>query len=436
MRGLDASRLPARASRLPLSPLPQEPAAGPPATSRPAAFNAPPLTLRRVALPGLLGLLSLLALVLLADDHGSFDLQVYSGAVRSWVEADPLYDYLKPGTRYGFTYPPFAALLMLPVAVLPLWLCLAVNVAVDALVITATTWWLAARYAPRHGWSVWYVVAVAVPLVSLLEPVRDTVGFGQVNLALVALVVVDVELLRRGSRWAGVGTGLAAAIKLTPALFVVMLLAARPRAALNAVVVAALATVSTFVIAPGTSRQFWTEALRDTSRVGDTHSHSNQAISGLLARLADTADAPGGRWLLAVLVIGAVGLTRAVQAVRCGDDVAGLALTGLTAGLISPLTWVHHLWWVVPAIAVLVDTGMTRGTRRHLVAAAGALALFSSSLPDHARQKVGQHLDGNVLQILGENSYVIVLLLLVLLLPIRASTRLPRGVQAREVVRV
>lgn len=383
--------------------------------------------LRRARLPGLLAVLSLVLLVAFADDHGTFDLTVYSGAVRSWVEADPLYGYLTPGTPYGFTYPPFAALLMLPLAVLPLWLSMAINIAVDAAVITATTWWLAAHYAPRHGWSPWYVTAVAVPLVSLLEPVRDTVAFGQVNLALVALVVGDVVLLRRGSRLAGLGVGLAAAVKLTPAVFVVLLAAKRPRAALNAVVVGALATASTFIVAPGTSWEFWSETLRDTSRVGETHSHSNQAVSGLLARLADTADAPQLLWLVAVAVIAAVGLIRGVRAVRAGDDVAGLALIGLTAGLISPLTWVHHLWWVVPAIAVLIDTGVTRGTRRHLVAAAATTALFMASLPDQAWQTVGQHMDHGVLVVVFENCYVVAMLLLVALLPVRA--RVPQPAQ-------
>jgi len=369
-----------------------------------------------LALPAGLAVGALLALVLLADDHGTFDLKVYAGAVRSWVGGTPLYDYVQPGTAYGFTYPPFAALAMLPVAVLPLWLAQALTVVADGAVITVTTWWLAARVAPRHGWSTGYATACAVPLVCLLEPVRDTVGFGQVNLLLVGLVVLDVEALRRGSRWAGVGTGLAAAVKLTPAVLMVMLAAARPRAALNALAVGALATVAAFVLAPGTSLEFWTQTLFDTSRVGRTDVAANQALSGVLARLTDAPTRPLVPWLALVAVVGAVGLTRAVRAVRAGDDLAALALTGLTGGLVSPITWTHHLWWVVPALAVLVAAGAT--DRRWLWAATGVGTLFASSLPDHVRTRLGEHLAHGPFVVVAESSYALACLLLLLVLPI------------------
>ena len=49
--------------------------------------------------------------------HGFFDLRVYYGAINYWVRrTGEIYDYLLPRTKYGFTYPPFAALVMLPMA--------------------------------------------------------------------------------------------------------------------------------------------------------------------------------------------------------------------------------------------------------------------------------------------------------------------------------
>jgi len=382
---------------------------------------------RSVSVPVVLAVATLLVLARFADDHGSFDLGVYAGAVRAWSIRAPLYDYVQPGTPYGFTYPPFAALMMLPLAVLPLWFAHTVNVIADGAVITATTWWLACRVAPRHGWSIWYATACAVPVVCLLEPVRDTVGFGQVNLLLVALVVADVEALRRGSRWAGVGTGLAAAVKLTPAVFIVMLAASRPRAALNAMAVGALATVAAYVAAPGTSVRFWTSALFDTSRVGRADYAANQALSGVLARLADSPTRPLVPWLVAVVLVAAVGLTRAVRAARAGDDLGALALTGLTGGLISPISWIHHLWWVVPAVAVLLAAGAQR--RRWLWLAGATVLLFASSLPDHVHTRLGQHLAHGPLTVVGESSYALMCLLLVLVLPVtrQPATRQPEA---------
>jgi alpha-1,2-mannosyltransferase len=372
---------------------------------------------RALALPVGLGLVTLLALALFADDHGLFDLEVYSGAVRWWAEGGALYDYVRDDTPYGFTYPPFAALLMLPMVVLPIWLLLAVNLVVDAAVITGLTYWLARQVAPLHGWSPGYATACAVPLVCLLEPVRDTIGFGQVNLALLALVVLDVELLRRGSRWAGLGVGLAAAVKLTPAVFLVLLFVWRPRAALNAVVVAVLATLAAFVAAPSTSVRFWTSALLDTSRVGRADYAANQALSGVLARLADAASAPLVPWLVTVAVVGAWGLVRVRRAVLAGDGLAALALTGLLGGLVSPISWTHHLLWVVPAVAVLVRAGAA--DRRWLRGAAGVIALFASSLPDHVRTRLGEHLAHGPLVVVAESSYALACLVLLLVLPLQ-----------------
>ena len=377
---------------------------------------------RGLALPAALCAACLALLVLLADGHGRFDLHVYSGAVRSWVGGAPLYDYVQAGTPYGFTYPPFAAVLMLPLAVVPLGLAQVLSVAANAAAVTGTTWWLADRVAPRHGWSTWRATACAVPLVCLLEPVRDTVGFGQVNLLLVALVLLDVEALRRGSRWAGVGVGLAAAVKLTPAVFVVLLLAVRPRAALNAVAVGALATVAAFVLAPATSLRFWTSALLDTSRVGRADYPANQALSGVLARLADAVTAPALPWLVLVALVAAVGLTRAVRAARAGDDLAALALTGLTGTLVSPISWTHHLWWVVPAVAVLVAAGAA--SRRCLWAAGATALLFASSLPDLVTTTLGEHLAHGPLVVAAESSYALACLLLVLVLPVREGAPL------------
>jgi alpha-1,2-mannosyltransferase len=34
---------------------------------------------------------------------------------------------------------------------------------------------------------------------------------------------------------------------------------------------------------------------------------------------------------------------------------AGYAVTGIIACLISPITWVHHLVWLLPAIFMLID---------------------------------------------------------------------------------
>ncbi|MGW7258798.1 glycosyltransferase 87 family protein [Streptomyces sp. NPDC054834] len=286
-----------------------------------------------------------------------FDLRVYYGAVDGWVHhGGRIYDYRVPGTPYGFTYPPFAALAMLPMALLPLRAAIAASLLLNLAALAVVLRILAGTAWRRHGWYGW---ALAACLLALFEPLRDTFSFGQVNLLLLALVLADGRLLATGrGRWAGAGIGVAAAIKLTPAVFIgLLLLARRWRAAALATAVAAGATALAAWADPGASRFYWTEALWDTGRVGRLDYVSNQSLQGVLARLGE----PGRPvWATAVLLVLCVWAWRARGAVAAGDWPAALALTGLTACLVSPITWVHHLVWLLPSFAVLVRAGHPR----------------------------------------------------------------------------
>ncbi|WP_308402460.1 glycosyltransferase 87 family protein [Streptomyces sp. AC550_RSS872] len=283
-----------------------------------------------------------------------FDLRVYYGTVDSWIHhGGRIYDYRVPGTMYGFTYPPFAAVVMLPMALVDLQVAIAVALLLNLAALAFALRVLAGRDWRRYGW---YGCALAVCGLALFEPLRDTFSFGQVNILLLALVLLDCLLLSRGrERWAGVGIGLAAAIKLTPAAFIGLLLVARRwRAAAVATAVAAAATALAAWVAPDASRFYWTHAMWDTTRVGRLDYVSNQSLQGILARLDISSRAV---WAVVVLLVLGVWVARTRPAVVAGDWTAAFALTGLTACLVSPITWVHHLVWLLPSFAVLVRAG-------------------------------------------------------------------------------
>jgi len=162
--------------------------------------------------------------------HASFDLKIYYYAVRYWLGGQgDLYSYHAPGGNLGFTYPPFAALAMLPMAGLP-WpvarlvgKLASVAVAVALLVV----YWFLDPVAQRQGWTRWFTWAVAAVLTGLFEPLREAISYGQVNMILLGLVLADSRIIVRGSRWGGVAVGIATAVKLTPGLFIGYLLIAR-----------------------------------------------------------------------------------------------------------------------------------------------------------------------------------------------------------------
>src|SRR3954453_11780924 len=360
--------------------------------------------------------------------HRFFDIKVYFGAMHHWFRADGMvYDWVRPGTRYGFTYPPFAGLLMAPMAYLSLFAVILLTTAATVLATVFVLWSLTAPMIRRHGWPRWFAAAVIVCLGLAFEPVRETIGFGQINVLLLALVVGDMLYgVARGTRWAGVGIGLATAIKLTPGLFILYLIVTRRcRGAGTATGTLVGATAFAAVVAPGPSRVYWTVALWQTRRVGKLWITSNQSLRGLLARL-DLGHATSYLWLLLVLLVLAYWVYRVRQASAAGDDHGALALTGLLGCLISPVTWIHHLVWIIPALVRCFDAGLSP-TRRGRPRWPLYLAVIAYlTLTSRVWWTGGGHLWPPV-QIFQVNIYVWFSLALLALMPICARTS-PAGV--------
>lgn len=284
--------------------------------------------------------------------HGGFvDLSVYRYGGGLVLDGLPLYESRDPATNLRFTYPPFAGVLMAPLALLPFWLVTALWTAASAAALAAvialagrslTTPQVAPAGRSLTGWQVALLTAGALAL----EPVWQNLTFGQINLFLMAALLLD--LVRPGRRWSGVLVGIAAGVKLTPLVFVVLLVLVGRRAAAGRAVLAFGATVAAgFVFAPGSARAYWTEDLFTAGRVGPPEMAHNQSVFGALARLLDGVP-PNLLWLavagplaLAFVVLGAVWWRR-------GDRVLGAGFGALAMLLASPVSWSHHWVWAVP----------------------------------------------------------------------------------------
>jgi alpha-1,2-mannosyltransferase len=340
------------------------------------------------------------------------DLAVYRDAGASLLLDRPVYEHESARTGLPFTYPPIAALLAIPLTLVPR-PALDAAWAVSALLLLA---WLTRRLFPTMTPGV--LALVFVGLLWLL-PVRETLRFGQVNLLLLALVVADLTSAR--PRWPrGVLIGVAAAVKLTPLVFVPWLwLSGRRREAVWAGVAAGGLTVLAAVLLPGTSEAFWTDALLRPDRLGANDGISNQSLRGALLRSGLVEPWSTVLWLSAAAVVGVLGLVRASRA----DLLSGLTLTGLLAVLLSPVAWQHHLVWVVPALAVLVRAGRPR-------AAVATAIFFTLTTPSFGHVQSREGWPGQPLWWLLEQSYCLGALALLLLLPLRS----PGTVEARSAV--
>jgi alpha-1,2-mannosyltransferase len=387
-------------------------------------LTAPSAPVRRLCWIGAFAA-AVAAFIALAPGHrGWFDVGVYYGTVRYWRhDGGVIYDYQRPGTPFGFTYPPFAAICMLPLGWLPWHAAIAVSVCVNAAASATILAWLVDPIARRRGWPRYSAYGLAACLFAPLEPVRDTVGFGQVNLLLAVLVLADLRLLGRGHRLAGVGIGLASAIKLTPAIFIgYLLLARRWKAAATATAVTTGATLIACVVMPVASRVYWTEAVWDTRRVGLVAGVSNQSLLGLLARVHLAGTGRLGWYVVGALVVLGVWAYRARRAAVAGDDLTGFALTGVAACLLGPITWVHHLIWLIVALALIAEAALGRrppARRRWLIGVWTAYAVLCSGVIWLWLTPPGVPSPTGPLAAIGANAYVWVSIALLALLPVR-----------------
>ena len=299
------------------------------------------------------GPVAVLALVVVAAVAGALrggfkDLVVYQYGGRAVLEGLAVYRHDDPVTGLQFTYPPFAAVVMVPLAPLPAWLAAALwtGASVGALagVVVVVR---RAMGRPAPGWLVMLLTGGALAL----EPVWQNITFGQVNLILMLAVLLD--LVRPERRWSGVFVGIAAGVKLTPLVFVVLLvLVGRRKAAGRAALAFAGTVVVGFVAMPGSAATYWADGLVDAGRVGPPALAHNQSAYGALTRLLD-GQPPTLLWLavagplaLAVLVVGASWWRR-------GDRVLGACLGALAMLIASPISWSHHWVWAMPvALAV------------------------------------------------------------------------------------
>jgi len=373
----------------------------------------------RVAVGGLT-VVWIAALVTAVPFYRLYDLRIYHNAIASWLHGEDLYAYFQANNGLGFTYPPFGALFLAPITAWPMWLSGVLTTLAGVFALLACLYFILAPFARKKGWSV-PVLVLAVGLAALaLEPVRQTLGYGQINLVLAAMVLADMAGLRLGNKWAGVGIGLATAIKLTPALFILYLLVARRwRAAAIATGTTLTAWGLAFAVAPDSSVTYWGSVLWNSARVGRADFTPNQSLAGFLARLYDRTDTPLLLWVSFGLLMLVLGLTRALAAHKAGDQLSAFAIIGLTANVISPISWSHHLVWAVPAIAVLVFKAVEQRSKWIGLAAFATYALFVVSPIWFFDPWSDSHWADGPLRVAAENSFAVAIIVLVAALPHR-----------------
>lgn len=389
------------------------------------------------------------------------DLMVYRAEAWTARTGGDLYDMAATSARLPNTYPPFASLLFLPLSLLGVPemrtlatlgnLLLLVAVVHLSLRLTGLPSTAPGERAPRVRQAT-ATLALSALLV-WCEPVWTTLRYGQINLFLAVLVLWDLTR-RDTNRWAGIGIGIAAGVKLTPALFAVLLAVAglaraaqlrRPghglrgtwnpwlRQACTAVAAFLVTTALAALTLPRDSHRFWTEIVFASDRPGDVEITANQSLRGVLARLLHSPDT-GLWWPLLAAVAAVCGLALGTAALLRGERAWAAAVCAATALLISPISWSHHWVWAVLLLILLGTEAVRRGGRRARAgrrwwaAALVAGLVFASFalwwVPHEPHSHAELHQNGGQMLLSGLYPLIGVALLLT------AAARLP-GVRAR-----
>jgi alpha-1,2-mannosyltransferase len=271
----------------------------------------------------------------------------------------PLYGTPLGGLRLVYLYSPVSTLIFMPFlwvpvdAGKPIWFSL--NVVMLVAIVMLCFRMLGYRITPYLA-SISALLAIAC---AFLEPVRTTLFFGQINLLLLLLVLWDASRPER-SRLKGIGIGLAAGIKLTPAYFIVYYLLLRQWRAAGVAVGTIGATVGLgWLVLPNASWQYWRGMFLDTKWLDRfLFAAANQSVRGAIARLSGHVP-PTWLWLLADACVVAISMWIAVRLYRRGEPLLAATVVGLTATAVSPFSWSHHWVWFVPMMVYLVHRALT-----------------------------------------------------------------------------
>ena len=305
------------------------------------------------------------------------DLHVYLGGAAALDQPGTLYSYVyadqTPDFPLPFTYPPFAALVFYPLTKFPF-------------AVVALGWQLgiiAALYGVVRV-SQRLIGVSSVPAAMLwtavgiwTEPLRSTFDYGQVNVFL----VLGALWAAYSSRWwvSGLLVGVAAGIKLTPAIAGVYLAGMRRWAAAGFAALVFAATVALSIAVIGQqARYYFTDLLGDARRVGPIGTSFNQSWRGGISRILGH-DAGYGPLVVAGIAVSAAVAVLAWRALA-GDRLGSLLVVELFGLLVSPISWTHHWVWVVPLMIWLID-GPWRARPGALQLGWGWLALTLIGVP-------------------------------------------------------
>ncbi|MGW5732306.1 MULTISPECIES: bifunctional glycosyltransferase 87/phosphatase PAP2 family protein [Streptomyces] len=191
---------------------------------------------------------------------------------------------------------------------------------------------------------------VAICLLMLSLPVRNTLYLGQTSIFPVLLVLLGCFAVR-GQRASGILIGIGAALQPTLLLFAALFwFTGRRRATASTAATFLAVTALAWAAMPHDSWTYWIHHLAGAGLGASPAGLANQSLHGALLRFGLEGPLEIGLYVTLSAAVVWFGLRRAVRYAKDGQLLLAVAITGCVAVAVSPTTWQHQLLWVLLAV--------------------------------------------------------------------------------------
>lgn len=309
------------------------------------------------------------------------DMVIYREGVKAFMAGGEVYSQpmMAGDIALPFIYPPFGALVMVPLA--GDWFSDAMagdimitlsNLLIGLIVLLLAFALNKQRTTPFVSSDVISVAALIWGIVLIFEPVRLNNGFAQINIIIMVLVALDL-IPRKRLKWLPQGwlIGVAAAIKITPlAMLLYFLLRKEIKPIITAGVSAVIATLIAAAIRWDVAWEYFSTKLLSMGSGGDfgveTAYQSNSSLKGALERLFTSKEAMESAssitniiWLCLAIITVVLGGWLMVVLMKRGLNIEAWLINSFIMLLISPVSWSHHWVWLAIALPVLLYRAIT-----------------------------------------------------------------------------
>lgn len=341
------------------------------------------------------------------SDYRWIDLDVYKWGGMSATDPINLYETGHPTLGMPFTYTPFAALMfsvlgslraLTPVA----WtiLCL--------LALLRSSFLMARERLSAQLQTPPLIVAIGIAsMISITQPGTSSIRLGQISFILLWLILEDAYHVNQ--RFSGILTGLATAIKLTPAAFILLyILLKKKYTALTAMATLCATIILGWTILPTESRYYWRHLGPKVDTIGPVKSAEHWSLNATLHRITE-----GGNsviYLFFAVTILSLSLWLARTWWNADNRAAAIGLIGLGAGLASPFSWSHHWVLAMPLFVGLTTAALNEVSRTkylYIVGLSIAYAFMLTALWWHAPRLLLAPLPNSISEGIAINFYLI-----------------------------